>query len=194
MALFQHTDDIENNISIDRLRQGNEAELESLYRLWFPHFLQFALSFLKGDEAVSRDIVQEVFIAYWQRRTEFADLVGLKVFFYRSIRNRCLNELRSQQTHAQTNLAEAERMESLSVLEEAVIREEVAMAVRHSVDTLPPQSRRVLLLALAGKRNSEIAQELQLSVNTVKTHKQKAYLRLRQMLSDIRLLLSLVAV
>lgn len=182
------------NLSIDKLRSGDETELERFYRQYFPPFLSFTLGFMDGDEDASRDIVQEVFIAYWQRRQDFTDIVSLKVFFYRSLRNRCLNELRAKHSHTQVEPAEAERLSSLSTLEDSVIREEMAMAVQRGVMTLPPQSRRVLLLALAGKSNQEIALELQLSPNTVKTHKLRTYQTLRLLLKDMHTLLALLAV
>lgn len=185
---------MEINLSIEKLRGGDEAELERLYRRCFPSFLSFTLGFMTGDEDASRDIVQEVFIAYWQRRRDFTDMVALKVFFYRSLRNRCLNELRTRQARGQADMAEAERMEALSTLEEAVFREEVAAALHNEIETLPPQARRVLLLALKGRSNQEIAAELQLSVNTVKTHKLHAYQSLRLRLKDLYLLLALVGV
>lgn len=185
---------MEIDLSIDKLRSGDEAELERFYRLYFPPFLSFTLGFLNGDEDMGRDIVQEVFISYWQRRQDFADMVSLKVFFYRSLRNRCLNELRSRRSHTQADLAEAERLSSLSTLEDSVICEEVSMAVHRSVMSLPPQSRRVLLLVLAGKSNNEIALELQLSLNTVKTHKLRAYQTLRLLLKDMRVLLAMLSV
>ena len=52
-----------------------------------------------------------------------------------------------------------------------------------AIDKLPPQTRRIILLNLDGKNNDEIAEELSVTVNTVKTLKQSAYSALRKMLT-----------
>lgn len=180
---------MELNISIEALWRGDEAELEHFYRVYYPHFLSFACNFVNDDIEVCRDIVQEVFIAYWQRHADFDDVVSLKVFFYRSLRNRCLNELRSRLNHGLAGIDEAKRMESLSALEENVVREEVALAVRTAIEQLSPQARRVLQMSLNGKSNKEIAAEMNVSVNTVKTHKEKSYAILRDQLRNIHQIL-----
>jgi len=190
----EHDKRMDIELSLKKLRSGDEAELERFYKLWFPPFLSFALGFLPGEDDVCRDIVQDVFIAYWQRRQDFSDAVSLKVFFYRSLRNRCLNELRSRQVRTLAEKEVLERLSSTVTLEDSVVREEVSMAVRCSVESLPPQSRRILLMALAGKSNREIALKLSLSLNTVKTHKQRAYQTLRTMLKDVHTLLAILAV
>lgn len=184
---------MELNISIEALRSGDEAELELFYRTYYPHFLSFTLNYVNDDVEVCRDIVQEVFIAYWQRYSDFDDLVSLKVFFYRSLRNRCLNELRSRSNHGATDIADAKRLESMSTLEENVLREEVALAVRSAIENLPPQARRVLQLSLEGKSNKEIAEVMNVSINTIKTHKEKAYASLRPQLRNIHQILLLLA-
>lgn len=84
-------------ISINQLQKGCEKELKHLYQLYFPYFLSFACSYIK-DQEVSRDLVQEVFIAYWEKHEDFSDIVSLKVYFYRSIRNKCLNEIRNNKS------------------------------------------------------------------------------------------------
>jgi DNA-binding NarL/FixJ family response regulator len=49
---------------------------------------------------------------------------------------------------------------------------------RHGLDGLSPRHRQILALIAQGRRNGEIASELELSANTVKCHIQALYLRL----------------
>ncbi|MEI3154791.1 MAG: LuxR C-terminal-related transcriptional regulator [Odoribacter sp.] len=53
------------------------------------------------------------------------------------------------------------------------------MLVRKAVDALPCQMRRIIELAMAGKRNAEIAVELAIAEGTVHTLKKTAYKKLR---------------
>ena len=169
---------MELTLSIQKLKKGDEKELKQLYQIYFPHFLSFAMSFI-SEEAICRDIVQETFIAFWERHTLFDDIVSLKVFLYRSIRNKCLNEIRDSGKHHFVDLDSANEIDSAEYLEEMIIKEEVAMLIHQKIAMLPPQMQRIILLSLQGKSNQEIAQELKISINTVKTHKLKAYMQLR---------------
>ena len=180
------------DFSMQQLANGDEQELKRLYRFFFPHCLSFALNYVP-DEEVCRDIVQDVFIAYWERRADFSDAVSLKVFLYRSIRNRCYNALRQMRLHEAVPLDEdADSLFSEDELERNVIREEVGMMVHQAVSRLTPQARKVLMLSLQGKTNREIAEALELSLNTVKSHKLSAYAFLRQHLDDLHNLLHLL--
>lgn len=180
------------DFSMQQLANGDEQELKRLYRFFFPHCLSFALNYVP-DEEVCRDIVQDVFIAYWKRRADFSDAVSLKVFLYRSIRNRCYNALRQMRLHEAVPLDEdADSLFSEDELERNVIREEVGMMVHQAVSRLTPQARKVLMLSLQGKTNREIAETLGLSLNTVKSHKLSAYAFLRQHLDDLHNLLHLL--
>ena len=61
-----------------------------------------------------------------------------------------------------------------------------------AIDQLPPQTRNVILLNLEGKTSPEVAEELGISVNTVKTIKLRAYRVLRERLKGIQWLLLLL--
>ena len=53
-----------------------------------------------------------------------------------------------------------------------------------AIDKLPPQMRKIILLALEGKNNPEIADELHVSGETVRSQKKAAYRKLRDFLKD----------
>lgn len=180
-------------LSIGKLYQGDEEELKHFYLLYFPHFLSFALQYV-SEEDQCRDIVQDVFINYWEKHADFTDIISLKVFFYRSIRNRCLNEIRNQQLRQPVEVKEISELFSENTLEENVIREEVAILVRQQIAKLNKQEQKVLRLSLQGHTNQEIAEILSLSINTVKTHKLRAYTSLRLQLQDLHTLLNLLII
>ena len=66
--------------------------------------------------------------------------------------------------------------------EQIRIEEEYYRMVHHMIASLPRERREVMLLTLEGKKNEEIATELDISVNTVKTLKKRAYSYLRERL------------
>ena len=81
--------DIESNI-LQNLNKGKESALKEVYRLFFHALCAFGTRFVK-DDAVVADIVQEVFIKVWARRTDFQAIYSLRSFMYLSVRNACLN-------------------------------------------------------------------------------------------------------
>ena len=76
--------------------------------------------------------------------------------------------------------------------EEFILEEEVHAMVYDAIKDLSERSRRVVILTMEGLSNPEIAKELGVSVNTVKTIKLRAYRVLRERLKGIQWLLLLL--
>ncbi len=179
--------------NIKKLQAGSEAEFRRFYEINFAYFQSFAFGFIKSEE-ICRDLVQDVFIAYWEKHADFSDSISLKVYFYRSIRNKCLNELRKLKTTETEADNELLKLASDDYLLEAIIEEEIAASVHQKIAELPEQAQKILKLSLTGKNNKEIAEQLAISVNTVKTHKLKAYSVLRHQLRDLQFVLQIISV
>lgn len=174
-------------VSPEKLKAGNEQAFADFYREYFSLFLSFASRFLNEREA-ARDVVQDVFIDYLKRRHSFLELIQIKVFFYRSIRNKCLNLIAKEKTRNKY-IGYQETSTDNEYFLNAVIREEAAFMLYKEMEKLSPTGRQILEMALDGKSNEEIATQLSISVNTVKTHKARSYAQLRKQLSDLQLLL-----
>lgn len=162
-------------------------DFEVFFKEHYPLFLSFACRYLDEEEA--RDIVQDVFTTFWEKRTDFHSLISIKAFFYRSIANGCLNFLRHEkvkQNYADINLTEMQSEESIK---ENIIREETQFILYKKLKELTAREREIIMLSLQNKSNAEIAEILSISLPTVKTHKMHAYQRLRVALEDLRFLL-----
>jgi RNA polymerase sigma factor (sigma-70 family) len=72
-----------------------------------------------------------------------------------------------------------------SEINNLIIEEETHRLIYNAINELPAQCRKVLLLSINGLKNNDIAQELDITVNTVKTQKKIAYKQLKIMLKDI---------
>ncbi|WP_270488307.1 RNA polymerase sigma-70 factor [Butyricimonas synergistica] len=177
-------------LSIEKLKLGEEVEFETFYKQYFALFLSFAFKFLP-DKENCRDIVQETFIQYWKRRETFNDFIAIKVFFYRAIRNECINQLNRSKVHDKFVHRLAQKTQDEYFLDN-IIREEVAYTIHQKIEKLSPMEQRVLLMAMDGMSNDEIARELTVSLNTVKTHKARAYQILRENLQELRTIIMLL--
>ena len=131
------------------------------------------------------DTVQEAFISLWEKRKHFDHLNALKAFLYTSVRNKCLNHLKHQAVLQKHETALIYELESEQFFTNHIIEEETFNQLFAEIRNLPQAAQEIMLLALNGLKNQEIADELNLSVNTVKTQKKIAYSKLKKKLSPV---------
>ena len=170
---------------------NNVIKEKFFFESYFSLFLQFALKYI-ADEEVCKDIVQESFINYWKQDRNFDDEIALKAYLYKSINNSCLNQLRHRNIRKRYFESLPKDWESEDYFMENVIKEEVASIVFQEINKLSETSRKILFRALEGYSNEEIAVELGVSINTVKTHKARSYIVLRRNLGYLRVLMYLL--
>ena len=174
-----------------QMQQGKEEAFDLLFDTYKNKAFRLAY-LISGSYTDSEDIVQEAFIKYWRQENNFNDEIALKTYLYKSIRNGCLNQLRHENVRKKYFESLPDDWESEDYFMENVIKEEVANIVLQEINKLSETSRKILFKALDGYSNEEIAEELGVSVNTVKTHKARSYIMLRQNLGHLRVLLFLL--
>lgn len=155
---------------------------KQLFEDFYVPLCVFAQRYLEDKEEAA-DIVQECFVKVWQKKEDFSYLHELKSFLYTSVRNAALNVLEHRRVKAGYRdkfLKESEE----SFFKDQVVEEETYRILRRHIEELPEQTRRVMLLALEGNSNAEIAELLAMADGTVHTHKKIAYKRLRSVLKD----------
>jgi RNA polymerase sigma-70 factor (family 1) len=154
------------------------------YRLIFESLYPVMCHYAKkivNDFNIAEDIAQEVFIELWRQREKFESYDQVKAFLYLSIKNRCLNIIKHQIVKVKyaDEILGTENEADLFIIEEEVINN-----LTNAVESLPEQQKQVILLGMQGLKNEEIAENMQISVNTVKFHKKAAYQSLRSKISD----------
>jgi RNA polymerase sigma-70 factor (ECF subfamily) len=158
----------------ERIQQGDEEALTELFQLYFAELANYAFRYL-GSRDDAKDIVQDVFFWLWVHREAWTteQIAG---FLYRLTRNRALKVIRHDRVIAD--------YEALVIAEEPVAENEGAAevdasdlraAVDRAVGLMPPRVREVFLLNREqGLSYKEIAEALEISVNTVETQMGKA--------------------
>lgn len=180
-----------DNQIIRQIRKGNRNAFRTLFDHYFSALAAFGYRYVPDVPAVE-DMVQEVFIAFWENRTNFEHPGAVKSFLYTSVRNKCLNHLKHQSVKRKHEGSLLYRLESDQYFESHVIEEETFNKLFVEIRKLPPASQEIMLLALNGLKNQEIAEELKVSVNTVKTQKKIAYARLKDALGPLMNVLILI--
>lgn len=168
---------------VNEIKDGSRTAFKELFYDYYPTLCVFASHYVSSSD-VCKDIAQESLLAYWERREKFDDLLKVKGFLYTVVHNLCLNHLK----HESFNVADHIHFETEpSEFREILIEQETYHLIHQAVDSLPTQMRHIILLSMQGKRNQEIATELDIAVGTVHKLKKIAYKKLRKRLSEVSL-------
>lgn len=167
----------------DAFRKGDERAFRLYYESYYHALCLWVLRIMK-EETLMHDMVQEAFITLWKSRETLESELHLKMFLYQVVRNRCLNYLKSKKIE-EKYVEEYLALEDESYFEQVVLEEEVHRLVIQEIQKLPEEQQRVVRLHLEGKNNPDIAAIMQISVNTVKTHKARARKTLKNKLDNL---------
>lgn len=180
----------------DRLLDRDKKWFDRNFLRYYQALCHFALNYLK-DYAAVEDVVQSVFICLLDKEEKFESEEHLKHFLYKAVRNACLNEIKLKDLHAGI-LEKVTRKQNLEEQEEdffvQVVRTEIYRQIQEALEELPAGCERIFRMAyLEHLGNSEIAEKLNISVNTVKVQKNKAKHLLQKKLKGLYPLLFLLA-
>ena len=125
----------------------------------------------------AEDIVEETFMKAWQAISSGTEIGHFKSYMYRCVRNESVSFLRGKK--------EMEPIDSIPEISEEVMDTSFRDArIWKAIDELPEKCREIFLMSKRdGLSNAEIAEELNISVKTVKNQITKAFARLRESLS-----------
>ena len=170
---------------VDLISHGDQKGLKSLFDCYYKPLCVFAMNFLDSFEE-AEDIVQELFVKFWEKYGGYAFEGSLKAYLFSSVQHNCLKALKKKNKY---------RFEPLEIHAEFPVytEEEFELECKklyQEISRLPEQSRKVFeLIVLKDMKYKEVAEVPQLSVNTVKTHFSHALKQLRGSLPTLILLL-----
>lgn len=167
---------------------------KELYRYFYGALCNYAVG-ITSDRLVVEDIVQDALITVWKSDLVFTDFRALTVYLYRSVHNNSLKYLRDRHVACKRMLqwqADQEEVEDTNFYR--AVEEELIRKLKLAITALPEQRRKILQLSIDGLSVQEIAEQLNISVNTVKTQKKRAYTYLREYLRDSYFILILLGV
>lgn len=140
----------------------------------------FAWEMVK-DEELAEDLVQDAFIAYLKNKDKISsEPQAVRSFMYSTIRNAVYN--RSRKSKTVQKFLEREVPQDIDDVdyEHLIIRAEFMAEIARVVEGLPEACRQIFKLSYMEElSNQEIADQLGISVNTIKTQKQRALRVLR---------------
>ena len=164
-----------------------------LYVSYYARLVRFA-SLYVGAMGDAENIVQDVFLDFWEKKELLPLPINILAYLFTSIKNRCIDFLRHKivQKEVENKMQEEHRLTlqmkyySLGELDEGIFeKDDVEQLLSKVIDSLPERCREIFLKSkIEGKKQKEIAEEMNISINTVETQMGIAYKKLRNELKD----------
>ncbi|MEG0796613.1 MAG: RNA polymerase sigma-70 factor [Odoribacter sp.] len=163
--------------------QNNKTEFEIIFKKYYPSLLLFVERHT-GDRDLSKDIVQDIFFKLYEISNQLAEDFNIKAWLYKVARNAAIDYLRHLKVIDKNELLITEAMMYSSEIDET-INEKLATKIKQAINTLPKQCRIIICMnIIEGKKYTEISEELNISINTVRTQITRGYKKLREQLSN----------
>ena len=170
---------VESNELLERIRQGDEAAFDAIFREWYPSLVRSAESVVRS-RAVAEEVVQDVMLELWRRRESLAKDSSPQAYLFQSTRNRALNHVRHERVEQKSEPELIRQTEMSASAPSQLVEEEIGVALRAAVSELPDRCREVFELSRThGLKYAEIATTLGISVKTVEAQMGKALRTLR---------------
>ena len=166
------------------LQSDQRESLTVLFDRYHRKFFLIALKYLK-DEEMAKDAVQSVFIKLWESRHRIRIETSLSNYLFTMLKYRVLNDIRSKKSAIARNYVIFQQSERLEDdCGKRLEDRELVLDLHHAIGSLPEQKRRVCQYKLRGDMsNEEIAEEMDLTVATVKSHYSEAVKKLKLFLA-----------
>lgn len=169
-------------------RYENEQAFADLFRLLYDRLLRFCIQYVQSPEA-AEEIVSDVFVKIWNRRTELAQIDNLEVYLFVAVKNHSLNYLEQYSSLRITPIDTGLAQLSTSMDPEKEMEwKEMLLKLDLEVSRLPDQCRKVFrLIREEGFKYRDVAAILNISPRTVETQLFRAIRRLNDAIGYNRL-------
>ena len=164
--------------------EGDEGAFKKLYYMYYDRLFRFAMHLIK-NEALSQEIVSDVFFNVWQNRKKLPSIADLDAYLYKSVKNKSLHYIDKEKRRP--------KCEELSVSieyvpddanpENMMIYNELNKILTDAVESLPEKCRTIFKLAREdGLEYKKISEILGISVKTIDAQMRIAKQKIEQTL------------
>jgi len=180
---------LDNEVILKKMIQDDPAKgFELIFNTYYKPLCSHAVRFVYSKQ-IAEDIVEEVFLNFWKKELYRSVKTSFRAYLYTAVRNSAANYLKlefrekiildSNSFEVENSLAENNSPEAILLLQE------LSHKVEKLISSFSPQCQKVFLLSrFEGKKNREIADELNIKLKTVEAHMMKALALLKKSLSD----------
>lgn len=173
---------------LEHLAKSDARAFDFIYQKYFQKLYGAAYKRLQNRE-LTEEVVQELFISLWERRTQLNISGTLDSYLFSSVKYLVIAQYKKNNLFEQYSSTINLENENDNFTEQAVAFEELNEAYQKALQTLPERCREVFVLKRTGLSQREISERLDISEKTVENQMTKALKMLRDALSDYTALL-----
>jgi RNA polymerase sigma-70 factor (ECF subfamily) len=167
---------------VHRLRRGDVDALHQIYHRYKDDLLTVAMAIL-SDPYAAEDCVHDVFVHFAGAPAELQATKSLRGYLTRCVANRAKNQFKRRQLQPRPCGDERNCPDDGDCPTRRLIASEESTRVFEALAKLPAEQREVISLHLHGQmRFREIAEQLDLSINTVQSRYRYGIEKLRALL------------
>lgn len=167
---------------LKKIKGGDIKAFEDLFRCYYFPLCCYAAG-ITGQMEVAEEIVEELFYVLWKEREHLQIFQSVKSYLYRATRNHSLQYCEHEEVrnrHRESVLATSASEQSTDPHQQMEY-EELQKFINNTLEKLPVRRRQIFEMhRMEGRKYSEIAARLSLSVKTVEAEMTKALRTLRK--------------
>jgi RNA polymerase sigma-70 factor (ECF subfamily) len=135
------------------------------------------------DDDSAEEIVQDFFVRLWEKRNQIHIETSVKNYFFRSVKNLCLNHIQHDKTKIRYSQHVRTEGEKQTSGEDLFFEMDLSEKIEESINSLPEKRQEIFRLSREeGLKYREIADRLNISVKTVEAQMGLAIKTLREKL------------
>ena len=175
---------------VKALKEGNQLAFSIVYKTYAAQTFSLAFKYLLNKE-LAEDAVQNLFLKLWLKKEEIDETKPINRYLFTMLKNDLLNTLRDSKKNIyllEDCLSMVLELEDNSQNEN--LKQEQMNIIQQALEQLSPQRRKVFEMKVSGKySNQEIADKLNLSINTIKFQYSQSLKQIRSTVGELSLLL-----
>ena len=175
---------------VKALKEGNQLAFSIGYKTYAAQTFSLAFKYLLNKE-LAEDAVQNLFLKLWLKKEEIDETKPINRYLFTMLKNDLLNTLRDSKKNIyllEDCLSMVLELEDNSQNEN--LKQEQMNIIQQALEQLSPQRRKVFEMKVSGKySNQEIADKLNLSINTIKFQYSQSLKQIRATVGELSLLL-----
>lgn len=150
--------------------ESDQAAYAALFRVLHTPLLRYARRFV-ADDATAYDVLQDVFMKLWDRRSTLDPNGSIEALLYTMVRNRALNLLRREGRETNLDAMPEQQTPTSNDVEAWVDSDDLARRIRRWIQELPNRRREAFVLSrFHGLSHKEISAIMGVSLKTIDTH------------------------
>lgn len=163
------------------IKKDDRKAFDELYsKLWKELYVK-AYSKLKNED-LAKDIIQEIFIDFWNKRHE-REINNVQAYLSQAVKFKVLDEFRKDRYNFVEIDSFVEKIEEKDSADSQLIGKEFFNTIKDWIDTLPTKRKEIFRLKyLEGLSNKEIAIKLNISPKTVQNQDLNSSSELKKLL------------